>query len=157
MNIRKSTPNDIPAILQLIHELAIYEKEPDAVKTTPEDLLRDGFGKTPRFECWVGEIDGKIEGMALFFYTWSTWEGCCTLYLEDLFVREKSRGQGLGFKLFKKLAQIAVENNCKRFEWAVLDWNKPARDFYHSLGAYHKEEWLPYRLEGESLNKLASN
>lgn len=157
MTIRKANTKDIPSILQLIHELAIYEKEPDAVKTTEEDILRDGFSENPKFQCLVAEVNGDIPAIALYFYTWSTWEGRPTLYLEDLFVRENMRGQGLGLKLFQSLATIAVDNNCKRFEWAVLDWNTPARDFYHQFGAVHKEGWLPYRLEGQPLIDLANS
>lgn len=155
MNIRKAIKKDIPDMLSLIHELAIYEKEPEAVKTTPEDLLRDGFGENPFFQCIVVEENGSIQGMALYFFTWSTWEGCPSLYLEDLYVKESTRGKGFGLALLKKLAQIALEKKCKRFEWSVLDWNMPARNFYHSIGAAHKEGWLPYRIEGDALNNLA--
>ena len=156
ISIRKATPDDIPQILKLIHDLAVYEKEPDAVKTTEADLLRDGFGDNPIFQTLMGELDGEVQGMALYFFTWSTWEGRPTLYLEDLFVRPEARGEGLGFQLFQSLAQVAVEKNCARFEWAVLDWNQLARDFYHKLGAHHKQGWLPYRMEGEALKKLAT-
>lgn len=153
---RTATPNDIPHILQLIHDLAIYEKEPEAVITTEQDLLRDGFGESPVFRTLMGEVDGHVQGFALYFFTWSTWEGRPTLYLEDLFVRPEARGAGLGFRLFQTLAQVAVEKNCARFEWSVLDWNQLARDFYHRLGARHMQGWLPYRLEGDALNNLAN-
>jgi GNAT superfamily N-acetyltransferase len=156
MNIRIANIDDVPSILSLIHELAVFEKEPMAVKTTTTDLIRDGFGENPKFHCIVADENQHLKGFALFFYTWSTWEGRPTLYLEDLFVKENARGLGIGLALLKNLAQRAVKENCKRFEWAVLDWNTPARDFYHSLGAYHKKEWLPYRLEGEKLHELAS-
>lgn len=156
MILRAATKNDIPAILELIHELAIYEKEPDAVKTTAEDLLRDGFGDRPLFECQVAELEGAIEGFALYFYTWSTWQGRPSLYLEDLFVRDSTRGHGLGKALLMKLAQIAVEKKCQRFEWSVLDWNDLARNFYHSLGAQHMKGWLPYRVDGQALLDLAA-
>lgn len=155
IHIRPAKTEDTTAILQLIRDLAVYEKEPDAVKTTEEDLLRDGFGENPIFKSLIGEIDGQIQGFALYFFTWSTWEGRPTLYLEDLFVRPEARSKGLGFQLFQKLAQIAVDKKCARFEWAVLDWNQLARDFYHRLGAKHKEDWLPYRLEGPALIKLS--
>ena len=157
MNIRTATKEDVGDILQLIHELAIYEKEPDAVKTTEEDLLRDGFGEKPLFECLIAEVDGKTEGIALHFYIWSTWEGRPTLYLEDLFVRETMRGKGLGLALLKALAKKAVEKNCKRFEWEVLDWNTPSREFYHAIGAYHMDGWLPYRLDGDKLLDFAKS
>lgn len=155
IKIRKWNQNDARDVLKLIHELAVYEKEPDAVKTTTEDLIRDGFSDTPVFHCLVTEVNGEIVGMALYFFTWSTWEGRPTLYLEDLYVKESQRGKGYGLSLFQKLGQIAVEKKCARYEWAVLDWNQPARDFYHSHGASHKIGWLPYRLEGEALKKLA--
>lgn len=157
MLIRHCKKEDLPKVLDLIKELAIYEKEPLAVKTTLSDLERDGFSDQPFFHALVAEADNNIEGFALYFFTWSTWEGRPTLYLEDLFVRETSRKQGLGYKLFQELSKIAVEKKCSRFEWAVLDWNTPARDFYHKLGAHHKKGWLPYRLEGEALKNLASN
>ena len=155
MIIRKAKASDVTAILKLIHELAVYEKEPDAVKTTEQDLLRDGFGPSPRFECLVAESDHEVHGMALYFFTWSTWEGRSSLYLEDLYVRDSQRGKGMGLALFKKLARIATEQDCRRFEWSVLDWNQLARDFYHSLGAKHMQGWLPYRLEGEALAQIA--
>lgn len=156
LTIRPSTKKDVPLILQLIHDLAVYEREPDAVKASEADLLRDGFGENPTFQCLMGDIDGHVQGFALYFFTWSTWEGRPTLYLEDLFVRPEARGAGLGFQLFQSLATIAVEKNCARFEWAVLDWNQLARDFYHRLGAQHKQGWLPYRIEGAALTALAS-
>lgn len=156
VNIRKAKLEDAPEILKLVNDLALYEKEPEAVKLTIEDLKRDGFGENPYFHCLIGELNGKIEGFSLYFFTWSTWEGCPSLYLEDLYVRETVRGSGLGGRLFKELAKIAVDKGCARFEWSVLDWNKLARDFYHNLGAKHKEGWLPYRLEGEALKTLGS-
>ncbi|NQZ02044.1 MAG: GNAT family N-acetyltransferase [Bdellovibrionales bacterium] len=153
--IREATKEDIPEILRLIQLLAEYEKEPDAVKTTAEDLLRDGFSDKPYFNCLMAEHEGVVRGFALYFYNWSTWEGRPSLYLEDLFVEPEARGSGLGLELLKTLAGIAVEKNCKRFEWSVLDWNQLARDFYHKLGAKHMEGWLPYRMEGEALKRLA--
>lgn len=155
--IRNATAQDVPIILQLIKELASYEKEPDAVKTTTADLLRDGFGDNPYFQCLLFEENGNVEAMALYFFIWSTWEGRPTLYLEDLFVRQTMRGKGMGIKLLKALAAIAVEKKCARFEWEVLDWNTPARSFYHSFGAFHKDGWLPYRLEGDAIKKLATS
>ena len=155
INIRKWQKDDIPEVLNLIKDLAIYEKEPNAVHTTEEDLLRDGFSDNPFFHCIVGELNGKVEGFALYFFTWSTWEGRPSLYLEDLFVREEKRGNSLGLKLFKQLAVIACEQDCNRFEWAVLDWNQLARDFYHGLGAYHKNGWLPYRMDKKAMEDLA--
>jgi len=155
--IRKAEISDCENLLGLIKELAIYEKEPDAVKTTVQDLKRDGFGsEAPRFQSLVVEDEGGgLVGFALYFFTWSTWEGRSTLYLEDLFVDPAQRGRGMGGALFKRLARIAMDQSCLRFEWSVLDWNNLARDFYHRLGAKHKEGWLPYRLEGQPLVDLA--
>ncbi len=153
-NIREGKKTDSKEILSLINELAIYEKEPDAVKTNIDDIHRDGFGEQNYFKTIVCELDGKLVGFALYFYTWSTWEGRPSLYLEDLFVLPECRGQGMGLALLKRLAQIAVKNSCKRMDWAVLDWNKPAIDFYDSIGAKHKKEWFIYRLEGNALDNF---
>lgn len=157
MKIRPGTKSDLDDILALIHELAVFEKEPDAVKTTKEDLLRDGFGDSPFFYTQVLESEGKIQALALYFFNWSTWEGRPSLYLEDLIVSESARGKGYGLALLKRLAQIALDKKCARFEWEVLDWNQKARDFYHNLGAKHKEGWLPYRIEGKALIDLAQS
>ncbi|MEM7647111.1 MAG: GNAT family N-acetyltransferase [Pseudomonadota bacterium] len=157
MTIRKATKDDVSDILGLIKELAIYEKEPNAVKTTEEDLLRDGFGENPYFQCLVAETNGQVKAMALYFFCWSTWTGRPSMFLEDLYVRESQRGTGLGLGLLKALAKEAVEKNCARFEWEVLDWNKPARDFYHNIGAEHMDGWLVYRLAGEKLTHFANS
>lgn len=156
ISICAAEPSECDEILKLIHELALYEKAPDEVQTTREDLLRDGFSENPLFRCFLGRIDQKIEGFALFFLTWSTWKGRPTLYLEDLYVRESARGKGLGLALLRRLAAEAVALQCARMEWAVLDWNRPAIDFYESLGAFHKKDWLPFRIEGRSLSELAN-
>jgi GNAT superfamily N-acetyltransferase len=153
--IRQATREDVPQILRLIHELAIYEKEPEAVKTSEQDLIRDGFTDNPYFHCLMGEQDGQVRGYALYFFNWSTWEGRPSLYLEDLFVEPEARGSGLGLGLLKALAKITAEKQCHRFEWSVLDWNQLARDFYHKIGAKHMQGWLPYRLEGEALTRFA--
>ncbi|MEO0334863.1 MAG: GNAT family N-acetyltransferase [Pseudomonadota bacterium] len=154
--IRPATKEDVNEILRLIHRLADYEKEPEAVKTKTEDLIRDGFSSdNPYFKCLMAEHEGQVRGFALYFFTWSTWEGRPSLYLEDLFVEPEARGSGLGQSLLQALAKIALEQNCRRFEWSVLDWNMLARDFYHNLGAKHMEGWLPYRLEGDALRTLA--
>ena len=155
ITIRSATPNDVPLILEFIKALARFEKEPDAVKTTPEDLLRDGFGEQPRFEVLIAEWDEKPVGFALFFTTYSTWEGRPSLYLEDLFVVESARKHGVGRALMAKLAAICVERGYQRLELQVLDWN-PAREFYHRLGMDHMNEWLPYRLSGQALRALAT-
>ncbi len=153
--IRQATASDSQIILQLINELAHYEKEPDAVKTTEADIIRDGFGETSFFKALICEHKEKPVGFALYFYTWSTWEGRPSLYLEDLFVLPEYRGEGFGLSLFKKLASIANENKCKRIDWSVLDWNTPAINFYDKIGAKHMKEWWTYRLEGEALVKFS--
>lgn len=153
--LRDAVPTDAPAILALIRDLAIYEKEPDAVIATEEDILRDGFGPQPYFRCLMAEWQGQTAGFALYFFQYSTWEGRPALYLEDLFVRESFRKRGIGAALFQRLAQIALERNCTRFQWECLDWNQPALDFYEASGAKVLREWLNLRVTGEELKKLA--
>jgi len=153
--IRPATPADVETILGFIKGLAAFEREPDAVQATLDDLLRDGFGKQPKFEVLIAELDGEPVGFALFFPTYSTWEGRPGIYLEDLFVTEHARGQGLGRKLMAALAAIAVARGCRRLELSVLHWN-PTREFYHHVGMAHMQEWLPYRLAGEALQALAA-
>ena len=153
--IRWATDQDAGVILDLIRGLAVYEKEPDQVACTVEDIVRDGFGEKPFFEVLLAEREERAVGFALFFFNWSTWTGKPTLYLEDLFVLPEYRQEGIGAALLRRCARVAVDRGCARFEWAVLDWNQPARDFYHRLGAAHKEEWLPYRIDGEALLRLA--
>jgi GNAT superfamily N-acetyltransferase len=153
--IRPATPADVETILDFIKGLATFEHEPEAVKTTRDDLLRDGFGEHPKFEVLIAELDGRSVGFALFFSTYSTWEGCAGIHLEDIFVLETARGKGVGRKLMAALAAIAVTRGCPRLELSVLRWN-PARGFYHRLGMGHLEEWLPYRLSREALRALAA-
>ena len=155
ITIRSATADDVPLILEFIKTLARFENEPDAVKTTPEDLLRDGFGERPQFEVLIAERHEKPVGFALFFVTYSTWEGRPSLYLEDLFVTESARKHGVGRALMAKLAAICVERGYQRLELQVLDWN-PARKFYHRLDMSHMNEWLPYRLSGQALHVLAA-
>ena len=155
ITIRSATADDVPLILEFIKALARFENEPDAVKTTPEDLLRDGFGERPQFEVLIAERHEKSVGFALFFATYSTWEGRPSLYLEDLFVVESARKHGVGRALMAKLAAICVERGYQRLELQVLDWN-PARKFYHRLDMSHMDEWLPYRLSGQALHTLAA-
>ena len=157
LSIRKAVAEDVDIILDLVQQLADYEKEPDAVVSTREDYLRDGFGEDPLFRCLIAEWEGKPVGFSLYFFKWSTWTGKATLHLEDLFVSTDYRGKKIGIGLLKCLASIAVEKKCVRFEWEVLDWNTPARDFYHSIGAFHREGWYPYRIVGDALNQLAAD
>lgn len=153
--IRAATPADIPAIHRLIVELAIYEKEPDAVKATHTDLDRALFGDRPVAECVLAEQGGQPVGFALFFTNFSTWTGKPGLYLEDLFVMPAARGSGLGKALLVHLAGLAVSRGYGRFEWSVLDWNTPAIGFYQALGAKPMSEWTVMRVDGDALTALA--
>ncbi len=155
LHIRPATPDDVPVILQLIQGLAEYEKAREQAVATAQDLLRDGFSGNPKFRVLMAEWAGQPAGFALFFYNYSTWLGRPGLYLEDLFVQPEHRGKGIGKALLVRLAQIAVEEGCGRFEWQVLDWNTPAVEFYKSLGARTLDEWSTMRLSGEALTKLA--
>ena len=154
--IRPATPADVRLMLEFIRGLAEYERAPEQAVATEADLLRDGFGPQPRFHCIIAEYDGKPAGFAFYFYNYSTWRGRPGLYLEDLFVWPHLRGKGIGKALLVRLAQIAERDNCGRFEWAVLDWNQPAIDFYESLGARKIREWIIMRVEGDDIAKLAN-
>lgn len=155
LTIRSATPQDTPLILQLIRELAEYEKLARAVVATEEQLRENLFGDMPQAEVLIAEWNGEAAGFALFFHNFSTFLGKRGLYLEDLFVRPERRGHGIGKALLKQLAKIAVERDCGRFEWAVLDWNTAARDFYVSLGAQSVPEWDIFRVTGDALLLLA--
>lgn len=155
--IRAATAADVPLMLSLVRELAEYEKAPESVLANETDLLRDGFGPTPRFECVIAEWSGEPAGFALFFYSYSTWDGHAGIYLEDLFVRPAQRGKGIGKALFRHLAQRAVREELTRIGWSVLDWNTPAIDFYKSLGATHSAEWQKMKLSDEALQALAKS
>jgi GNAT superfamily N-acetyltransferase len=157
-SIRAATPADIPLILDLIRALATYEREPDAVKTTEADLLRDGFSEHPCFECLIAETeDGKEPaGFALFFYNYSTWRGRPGIHLEDLFVLPRFRGQGIGKALLARVAARAAERGCVRLQWDVLDWNQTAIDFYQGLGAQFLEQWRIMRVNDDAIHSLAA-
>lgn len=154
VSIRPAQPGDEPVLLGLIHELAVYEREPDQVKTTSEQLATALFGPAPVAEAVLAEVEGEVAGFALFFTNFSTWVGRPGLYLEDLFVRESRRGCGVGKALLLHLAGIARERNYGRMEWSVLDWNQPAIDFYRSLGASGMDEWTVFRLDEQALARL---
>jgi GNAT superfamily N-acetyltransferase len=156
MPIRPATRADVPTILRFIRELATYEREPDAVTATEADLLRDGFGDAPYFRVLIAEHDGEAAGFAFYFFQYSTWTGAPTLYLEDLYVTPTHRGHGLGKALMRHLARLAIDVGCKRFQWAVLDWNAPAIGFYESLGASLLSDWRTVRVDGEALAALAT-
>lgn len=169
INIRPATPGDVGLILALIRDLAEYERAPDAAVATEELVRTHLFGDSlsghahlngavrrgPVAECLIGEIDGEAHGFAVFFHNFSTWLGRPGLYLEDLFVRPATRGAGLGKALLVELARIARERGCGRMEWAVLDWNTPAIEFYRALGARAMDEWTTYRVEGGAIDALA--
>src|SRR4051812_36140146 len=158
LSIRPATIDDVPLMLELIRELAEYEREPQAAVATADDLIRDGFtpGTAPKFRVVIAEWEGRSAGFALFFYNYSTWVGRPGIYLEDLFVRPIFRGKGIGKALLVHLANIAVKENCGRFQWQVLDWNTPAIDFYKSLGAEVMKEWLTMRVENDALQRMAA-
>ena len=155
--IRPAQQADASLILSFIVELARYEKAEDEVEASEEDIRNTLFGDKATSHCLICENDGQPVGFAVYFYNYSTWQGQNGLYLEDLFVSTDERGKGAGTALLKYLAQHAVENNCGRFEWSVLDWNKPAIDFYESIGAKPKSEWLGYRLSGNALTRFANS
>jgi GNAT superfamily N-acetyltransferase len=154
--IRPCTPEDISQILAFIRELALYEREPDAVVATESDLLRDGFGPVPRFRCVIAEVEKNLAGFALFFTSYSTWRGHHGIRLEDLYVTPTHRGKGIGKALLRHLAQVAIDEGCPRLEWDVLAWNQPAIDFYHSQGAVMLDEWRIMRVADEALRTLAA-
>ena len=154
LTIRYAQESDIPQILFFIKELSSYEKMLDDVVAT-EDLLREWIFEKKRAEVILAEENGEPVGFALFFHNFSTFLGRAGIYLEDLFVRPEHRGKGIGKALLRRLAQIAVERNCGRLEWACLDWNKPSIDFYLSLDATPMDQWTIYRLTGDTLRRMA--
>jgi GNAT superfamily N-acetyltransferase len=159
IELRPAERSDLPLILDFIKALALYEKAPNDVLATIEDLDRQlfgpGFGRGPTAECILGFIDGTAQGFAVYCHTFSTWRAAPTLWLEDLFVRPEARGKGLGARLFGRVAAIAVERGCKRMEWSVLDWNTPAIDFYKAAGAVPLDEWTTHRLADGALRAVA--
>jgi GNAT superfamily N-acetyltransferase len=159
--IRPARPDDVPAILRMIRDLAEYEKEPDAVTATEDDIRTALFGPGPGAFCHLAEHtheDGTVEyaGFALWFTTFSTWTGKHGIHMEDLFVHPHLRGHGYGLALLRELAALCVERGYTRLEWAVLDWNEPAIRFYDSLGASSLDEWTDRRLDGAALAALGS-
>lgn len=153
--LRAATPADTDTILRFIRELAIYEKAEHEVLSTPEHLQRTLFAPQPAVFGLIAELDGAPVGFAVYFFNYSTWQGQHGLYLEDLYVTPQARGVGAGKALLQRLAKIAVEKDCGRFEWSVLDWNTPAIDFYDTLGAKPQSEWIRYRLTGDALQQMA--
>lgn len=156
IDLRKAQPGDEATILQFIRGLAEYEHLAHECIATEADLTRSLFGERPEAEVILAYADDEPAGFALFFHNYSTFLARKGLYLEDLFVLPEHRGKGIGLALLRELARIAVERNCGRMEWAVLDWNQPAIDFYERLGARAMDEWKVYRLTGDSLKNLAA-
>jgi GNAT superfamily N-acetyltransferase len=155
--IRSASVEDVPIILELIRDLATYERAPDEVTATEEQLVDVLFGKRPAAEVLLA-FEGKSPvGFAVFFHNFSTWLGRPGLYLEDLFVKPEKRGKGYGRALLIELAKISRDRGCGRMEWAVLDWNKPAIKFYHSLGAKPMDEWTVFRLTHDGIARLANS
>jgi GNAT superfamily N-acetyltransferase len=152
--VRPATPDDVGLILSLIRELAEFERALHEVHATEESLRSTLFAERPAAFCHIAEYDGQAAGFALWFLNYSTWLGGHGLYLEDLYVRDDVRGKGVGITLLAELARICVDRGYPRLEWWVLDWN-PARGFYEALGASALTEWIPYRLTGEALQRLA--
>lgn len=165
MNIRKGTPEDMPAVLGLIKELAEFEKEPDAVLVTVADLVRDGFGTTPLFHVFVAELEDdpsdsaqvkQIVGIALYYYRYSTWKGKI-IHLEDLVVKDKMRGTGLGYALYSEIIKQGKRDNVRRIDWHVLDWNTPAIEFYEKSGAKVLKNWYLAQMDEEAINYFVDN
>jgi GNAT superfamily N-acetyltransferase len=155
IQIRSATPDDVPQILTFVRELAEYEREPDAVVATEPMLSEALFGEQPWAESAIAEVDGTPVGFALFFHNFSTWTGKPGLYVEDLYVSPAARGTGVGKALLRHVAGLALDRGCARLEWAVLDWNQPAIDFYGAIGAQPMDEWTVQRVSGEALAQLA--
>jgi GNAT superfamily N-acetyltransferase len=155
ITLRVATADDVGLLLQMVRELAAYERAPGAVVATEDDLRRHGFGPERRFEALVASIDGEPAGFALFYPDFSTWHGRPGLWLEDLYVREWARGRGVGKRLMARLAAIAIERSWPVLHFNVLDWN-PARGFYRQLGIEARSEWLPHGATGDVLRRLAA-
>ena len=158
--IRPAEPGDVAAVDALVRELAVYEKEPDAVDAVPEDFHRALFGPDPRVHCHVAEVEDdegrrEVVGFALWYVTFSTWRGRHGIWLEDLFVRPEHRKSGLGRRLLQTLAGECARRGYARLEWWVLDWNEPAHGFYRSVGARPEDEWTVWRLDGPALDRFA--
>jgi GNAT superfamily N-acetyltransferase len=155
LRISKATEQDVPAILDLIRQLADYERLSDAVTATEQKLRDTLFGERPAAEVLLAAVDAETVGLAIFFTNYSTFLAKPGIYLEDLFVKPHARGKGVGRALLSRLAELAVERDCGRLEWSVLDWNEPSIHFYKSLGAVAMEEWTIFRVTGGALQKLA--
>lgn len=156
MIVRAAMPSDVPAILRLIVALAIYEREADAVRATEATLMESLFAPDARVSAHVAEHGGEVVGIAIWFLNYSTWTGRPGIYLEDLFVTDAARRLGVGKALFKALAEEAERLGCARIDWAVLDWNASAMDFYRAIGGRPQSGWQPWRIDGTALETLKS-
>jgi len=156
LKIRPAKIQEVGEVLQLIQNLATYEKAPEQVEARQEDLLKTIFASDPRVFCDLVEVDGQIAGMAIWFLNYSTWQAKHGIYLEDLFIKPEFRGRGYGKALLKHLAKICDEKGYGRLQWWVLDWNSPAIEFYKSLGAEAMDEWTVYRTSGKALKDLGN-
>jgi GNAT superfamily N-acetyltransferase len=156
LKIRPAKREEVGEVLQLIQDLATYEKAPEQVEASKEDLLNTIFAKEPRVFCDLVEVDGQIAGMAIWFLNYSTWQAKHGIYLEDLYIKPEFRARGYGKALLKHLAQICDKEGYGRLQWWVLDWNSPAIEFYKSFGAEAMEEWTVYRTSGQALKDLGN-
>jgi GNAT superfamily N-acetyltransferase len=156
MNIRKGNKEDMTGVLALIQELAEFEKEPEAVLITVDDLVRDGFGANPLFHVFVAEVEKEIVGIALYYYRYSTWKGKI-IHLEDLVVKDKMRGTGLGYALYSEIIKQGKRDNVRRIDWHVLDWNTPAIDFYEKSGAKVLKNWHLVQMDEDAINHFVDN
>ena len=156
MKIRPAKREEVGEVLQLIQDLATYEKAPDQVEASEDDLLSTIFAKEPRVFCDLVEVDGQIAGMAIWFLNYSTWQAKHGIYLEDLYIKPEFRARGYGKALLKHLAQICDREGYGRLQWWVLDWNSPAIEFYRSFGAEAMDEWTVYRTSGQALKDLGN-
>ncbi len=154
MIVRRAISGDVPAILGMIKALATYEREPDAVKATEASLMNTLFAGNAKVFAHVAEIDGAVVGIAVWFLNYSTWTGKPGIYLEDLFVADTARGSGAGKALLRALAEETERLDCARIDWAVLDWNTPAMDFYRAIGGRPQSGWQPWRIDGHALEAL---
>ena len=157
LHVRAATAGDAGILFNFIKDLAIYEKAEDEVLATEQTIKQTIFAHDSHVYALICELDGVAIGSAIYFFNYSTWLAKSGLYLEDLYVMPEYRGKGAGVKLLKTMANIAKEKDCARFEWSCLDWNTPAREFYHSLGAVAQEEWVGYRMTGKTLNDFAAD
>lgn len=155
LKIREAVSQDVPLILSFIRELAEYEREPNAVQASENDLRRDGFSEHPKFQVLIADWNYEPAGMVFYFHNYSTWQGRHGIFVEDLYVRPRFRSKGIGQALMTRLSRIAMREDCYGMRWEVLDWNKLAVDFYQGLGARFREHWQVMQLMGKELKDLS--